>query len=684
MRIGTKLAVYLVCAAVIPLAAASAVFLHTSKNVGREVAAEGATILSERVTADMKRAIESAAVSLADNRDNSLHAARLFASEVADRLSQAAPAVARAAAEPNEFLIDAPAGPGTQIDLDRIAVHVAPDAERDQIAGTLAKLAGLSDLARTLYMRNRSRVRHFQIALDDGLTLSYPAGAVAAAGDPRETPWYLRTLETGLPAWTGPDADAPDTMIAAAPVQFSDGRFAGVAVLSLRLNVMLQRALSPANLSGDMSAYLIKVPLDDPQFLPHEVATLTPGAGGWKMDDVLLPMPPDGDDQWAKVLSDIRTGVNGVETVSRGPKREVWAFGPILATTDGQLAAAVVAPAAIFENAAADATAFVDDAFSSQLQIAVGFAVLVAAAAALGGILTARSLTQPIRSLHEAARELAAGDFSVRVSETGRDELGALMRGFNRMVPALEDRLKQERDLNIAREIQQHLVPNAAPSVAGFDIAGISEYSDETGGDYLDYIGLPNGVTGAVIGDATGHGVGSALLMATARAALRANARTHPDLALLLDETNRQLAGDSAGGRFVTLLLLALSPDRDDVNWVSAGQDPALLYDPGADTFERLEGDGIPLGVDADWIYATKTATLIPGRVLVAVTDGVREAKRADGTAYGGERLRAAVRAVSGRGADTICRHVLDDVRTFLDGAPFEDDVSILVIRRTA
>lgn len=685
MRIGTKFAIFMACAAVLPLAAASAVFLRTSGNVGQEIAREGARVLSERVTSDMRRALEQGAIALSERRENALQTTRLFASEIAARLSAQATEETPPPPSEAEFLLSAlpHTGGTTTIDLERVEVVLADDAERDHLAGTLSKLSGLVELMRPMYLRNRSTVRHFLIALDDGISLIYPAGSVPDLNDPRERTLYLSSIERNAPLWSGPNGTEQQSLTASAPIQYADGRFAGVVSVDYRLDEILNRALDPGHLPGETAAYALQMRTDDPQLLPYALGHIRAGETSWRLEKNILPVMLDGDDQWLKVVSDMRSKVPGLETVVREGKKEVWAFGPTEGTETGAFALAVVSPAEIFDEIDSVAGNFVDQAFNDQLRYAIGFAVAVAILAAMAGIGAARSMTRPVREMHNAAKALIKGDFTVRIAASGRDELGQLASGFNLMVPALEARLKQQKDLDIAREIQQHLVPKAAPNIAGFDVAGLTRYSDETGGDYLDYIDLDKGGVAAVIGDATGHGVGAALLMATARSALRTNTQSLNAAKAVVGATNRQLAADSAGGRFVTMLYVVLGPDNDDIQWISAGQEPALVFDPEADTFERLEGEGIPLGVDAEWTYEAKTTTLKAGQIFVAVTDGVREAKRADGTTFGGERLRDAIRKGAGRGSQAISDLILEDVTAFMDDTGFGDDLTILVVQRT-
>lgn len=690
MKIGPKLAICFVALAVLPLGAASLVYLHATGEFGQEMAERGKAALAERLTDDLRRATEHGAVSIEETRRRIAQEVRLLAADISARLAAPGPAPKDSRLDPSfvleESIAAEPAGStegnGRRIDLDRMSVRVSSDAGRDQIAGTLHKLSGLSEIARTIYLRNRNTVTDITVALENGLTVSFPGG-VAPGGDPRESEWYLGTLERLETDFYGSAADGVQLVVAAAPVAFPDGRLAGVARVAIRLDSALSRALQSTQIPPEATAYLIAVPNDDPELLPHEIAAMTPEDRRWNVHASTGPLSLDGDDAWLKVVSDLRTGVPGLEYVQRGGRREVWAFGPVTRTADAALLLAAVFPAEKIDSARLRAEEVVHAAYMAQARNALAFAALAGTLAVILALVGARTLTRPIRRLHQAARLLAAGDFTVRVEvDQRKDEIGELSRGFNRMVPALEEQLKVKRDLHAAREIQQHLVPKTAPHLDGFDIAGRTVYCDETGGDYQDYIDLgSDGRLAAVIGDVTGHGIGAALLMANARAVLRANAPHAETPSALIGAVNRQLTHDAAGGRFLTLFYVQLTPGSRQFEWISAGHERTLLYDPADDSFTYLDGDGIPLGVDGDWTFTAATAEIPEGGLLVAYTDGIREAGNDKGENYGIERLKTAVRDARQRGSRAVCEHILADLDAFRGGATVIDDVSVLVIR---
>ncbi|MGW8302815.1 MAG: GAF domain-containing SpoIIE family protein phosphatase, partial [Desulfobacterales bacterium] len=175
-------------------------------------------------------------------------------------------------------------------------------------------------------------------------------------------------------------------------------------------------------------------------------------------------------------------------------------------------------------------------------------------------------------------------------------ELQAAMKKVARYSKHLE---KIIAALNVAQEVQQSLLPQQPPKEKCFDIAGSSLYCDETGGDYYDYIELPclgPDTYAIVVGDVSGHGISSALLMAGVRAYLRGRVTQAGSVAEMISDVNRLVSADTMKtNQFMTLFFLVVEAQTGRITWVRAGHDPALLYSPDADHFEKLEGQGLPL-----------------------------------------------------------------------------------------
>jgi len=242
-----------------------------------------------------------------------------------------------------------------------------------------------------------------------------------------------------------------------------------------------------------------------------------------------------------------------------------------------------------------------------------------------------------------------------------------------------------ERDLSVAREIQSGLLPRSAPKLSGFDIAGMNLPADKTGGDYYDWQELPDGRLLVVMADVTGHGIGPALVMAVCRAYARASAPLERDPATLLARLNALLHADLTGSaRFITLAAAVLQ-QGGGVELVSAGHGPTFVCRAGGNgDVERFDGDGLPLAVIDSESYAPSRGFLLNlGDVMVMLTDGVFEWKNTTGEQFGLQRLSELVARTSDQCANEIVQGIYRAVHEFAGGSPQEDDVTVVVIKRT-
>ena len=322
---------------------------------------------------------------------------------------------------------------------------------------------------------------------------------------------------------------------------------------------------------------------------------------------------------------------------------------------------------------------------SFQSNLAIQIFVFMAVAIWLT-FLVSSNLTKPLQEITHVLRNVQHGLFEKRVRVTSNDEIGYTGDVINAMTEGLIERDQIKQSLALAKEIQQNLLPKDTWKLDGFDMAGKSEYCDETGGDYFDFIpavGGEDGKLGVVIGDVSGHGIPSALLMATVRSALRQRAFHPGSAAQIISDVNRQIVQDiEPAGDFVTLFFLIIDTASKELTWVRAGHDPAILYDPASDSFEELGGSGVPLGVEGKYIYEEqKGAMLSRGRVILLGTDGIWEAPDLKGNRFGKEAVYEAVRCHHQRSANEILDRILSAQLAFQEGAKREDDATLVVIK---
>lgn len=239
---------------------------------------------------------------------------------------------------------------------------------------------------------------------------------------------------------------------------------------------------------------------------------------------------------------------------------------------------------------------------------------------------------------------------------------------------------EREVEFDLAREIQQGLLPRAVPAPAGFAIGGASWPAHKAGGDYFDMIPMPGGYLGIVVGDASGHGVDAALVMAETRAYLRALALDHKDVRRIVGVTNRRLAEDVGEGHFVTLFLARLNPVTRSLVYSSAGHWPGYVLDAHGEVKTVLESTDGPLGLDPAISFATARAMMLePGDLLFLYTDGVVDALAPDGARFGKERALRLVGAHRGEDPDAILKALFEEVRRFSGGVQTDDMTAIVI-----
>jgi serine phosphatase RsbU (regulator of sigma subunit) len=260
--------------------------------------------------------------------------------------------------------------------------------------------------------------------------------------------------------------------------------------------------------------------------------------------------------------------------------------------------------------------------------------------------------------------------------------IGSHISQFMERMKAEKALLLKEAEFAIARKIQQGLVAKAPPALTGFDIAGASHCAVETGGDYFDFVPLLDSCQGIVIADASGHGLGPALVVTETRAYLRALSLTHDDIGRIVALVNRRLAEDVGDDYFVTLFLARLDPRTRSLIYTGAGHPTSFLFDPSGNVKAVLESASLPLGVLPDGDFPIAPAiTLEPGDLLLLLTDGVIEARAPDGTAFGFQRAIDIVRVYRKDTAAQIVYNLYHAVRAFSHDHPQVDDITAVVIK---
>jgi phosphoserine phosphatase RsbU/P len=498
--------------------------------------------------------------------------------------------------------------------------------------------------------------------------------------DPRTRPWYRKARDEGRAVWLPPyvfyNQGVPGVSCAA-PVRDGAGRLRGVFSADFDLNDLSDFVTGLA-VSEHSKVFLFTADGTLLAYPGEHVVRVDGQRGAGK----LLTLADTGDalvDAYRKNLrpEHLRPGArdafhffdfrhDGTEylasaTTFRVGDDLVWMVG-------------VVAP---------------KDDFLAGVWRSQGLALAVAAAALLVAVLLAAALARrvsgPVQALIGFMGRVGDGDLDARADLGGSREFRRLSDALNRMIADLRDRLRLRHSLDIAMEVQQRLLPGRPPCVRGLDVAGHSTYCDETGGDYYDFLVLDEAAPDRLLvalGDVMGHGVAAALVMAGTRAVVRDRAGSAGSLAELIRRLNRLLTRDLDGTRFMTMHLSIVDARAATFRWVSAGHDPALIYDPAADRFEEINEAGLPLGIMEEAEYAEHTyGPLRPGQVITVGTDGVWESPNAAGEQFGKERLREVIRRSAAGTAEEISRAIRDRLAAFRGDSRQLDDVTFVVVK---
>jgi len=244
-------------------------------------------------------------------------------------------------------------------------------------------------------------------------------------------------------------------------------------------------------------------------------------------------------------------------------------------------------------------------------------------------------------------------------------------------------REKMSRELEIAREVQERLFPQRRPEVAGLDYYGRCRTALGVGGDYYDFLALPEGKIGVALGDVSGKGIAAALMMASLEASLRAEAsRAGKDMGGMIGRVNQMIYDASAEDRYATLFYAQYDPAAHLLTYVNAGHNAPMLFRQASTGVERLDKGGGPVvGLMPDCAYEQAEIALHAGDILLIYTDGFSEAMNPQLEEWGEIRLIAAANASRALSAEEIVSAIMSAADAYAAGAPQSDDMTLVVMR---
>ena len=363
----------------------------------------------------------------------------------------------------------------------------APDAAED-----IDRLSLLIEFFSEISAKLGPALHWVYVSTESGVHVSFPGhGGFPDDYDPRRRPWYVDAEDEIH--WTLPYVDAASgqvIMTVSKKLRHADGSPAGVAGMDVLLTEVLRIDALSSIWTGAMRSFLV-APAINPQTQVADLMIVAQKdyqtrASSW--EGVLKPERLKGGDpeKMSRLVSEIGSGRSGYLEMPYQGTPSIWAFAPIHA----KASFIVIVPREVIDRLPEKIVAAVRSFTTEELWITASTALGAVLLAILAALLGSRGFTRPMVELADASNHLSRGDFSVRVGIRTGDERDQVIQAFNDMVPKLEEHLRMRDSLQLANEIQQNLLPRDEPFYPGLDIAGISIYCDETGGDYFDFLNL--------------------------------------------------------------------------------------------------------------------------------------------------------------------------------------------------
>jgi phosphoserine phosphatase RsbU/P len=329
------------------------------------------------------------------------------------------------------------------------------------------------------------------------------------------------------------------------------------------------------------------------------------------------------------------------------------------------------------------------------LQTIFVFFLIVEIASVVIGILLTKSITNAVHNLDRGTEFVKRGEFSHRIIVRSEDQLGALAASFNQMTEYVQHLVKErvqkerlERELEIAKEVQERLFPNRVPQMERLDVAGICLPARTISGDYYDFLPLGSHQLGLALGDICGKGISAALLMANLQATLRSNVMNlwkesslngEKTVAKIVERLNSQIYSFTAANKFATFFYALYDDQQQTLTYCNAGHNPPLYFN--GTKIRRLSAGGTVVGVFADSKYDQETIPVNTGDLFVAYTDGIVESVNEYGEEFGEQRLTQLVQENRHLNANMIKELVVNQVLSWTFAEERDDDMTLIIAK---
>ncbi|MFQ5708355.1 MAG: SpoIIE family protein phosphatase [bacterium] len=300
----------------------------------------------------------------------------------------------------------------------------------------------------------------------------------------------------------------------------------------------------------------------------------------------------------------------------------------------------------------------------------------------------------PFRKLSVWVKALGHGEIEDEMDIDATTEIGEIAQAFSDITHKfresqknLADQERLQKEMQVAQEIQQTLLPMEFPKVQGYELASYYEAAKEVGGDYYDFVEVDKDTLGIAVADVSGKGVPGSLVMTMIRTALRTEARGLKDAAEVLARVNEFVSGDMKKGMFVTIFYLIIDSKKRRLNYASAGHNPMILYRGSTKKTYYLNPKGFPIGIQLPEKHLFRnyiqsdTIQLAEDDILMVYTDGITEAMNSNRELFGEERLLHVMRNYGHLPAVPFVEKLKESIHSFTEGCPQYDDITLVAIK---
>ncbi len=717
MRFFPKLLLLLTAIALVPLSAVTLYEWTATQRLSSDISEHAGDLLTKEATAMLAQAVESYARLVKEQARTLETIVTVQAREMERLLAEGPPAAPEvyfseaydqgavpglvAASQRYDRVGDDGNVTTGRISLEHAEFKLAPDVDRETVAGDIARLAKMTAIYRTFFEKHSNILVFLYTATESGVFSSYPGmGGFPEDYDPRLTYWYRKAKNADGLVWNPPAVDAAGMGVLAGvsmPVRWPDGSVAGITAIDAPNIQELPSTLPNAPWAANLQVFLTHVDprqdANEPKLLITSEKDYHKELKDWRTPFQKTWLESEDQQTYRRMVQAILEGKSGALRMPYQGRDSLWAYGLI---SKGNAALVFIVP---MENVVANARLMGEFIFKEEyheLAIIGAIALLAVAIVVLFSLVGSRSIAAPLRALAKATDEIAAGNLDARIPEvSSQDEVGDLthavasMQGdLKRYIADLTEaagaRERIESELRIAREIQMSFLPRAFPQPPRgneFNVFAAIQPAREVGGDLYDVFLIDDSSLFFAIGDVSGKGIPAALFMAKTKTMLKGITREQRVPHKILTAMNTELGQGNDTCMFVTFFCGILNTGTGEILFCNAGHNPPLLLRKQEEATFLQPEKTLMLGVFEESRYYTERILLGPGDSLFLYTDGVTEATTEDNEFYSAARLQKAISSFRELSPEETIAGLTNELRSFCGPAPQADDITMLMIR---